>query len=129
MSQTDVETVRRAWDAFVHGGIEDTFDVWTDDCVFEDLPGQPDGQVWTGREGVAQANRSFLAAWGEIEFEPLEFIEAGDDRVIAMVAMSGHGGGSGAPLDATLAWLYDMRDGKVARSRVFASKEEALKTL
>jgi ketosteroid isomerase-like protein len=126
MSRENVEAVRAAWDTFARGGIEATFDIWTDDCVFEDVPGMPDGTVHVGREGVVDALRNFTEAWCDLDFEPIDFIDAGDDVVVVVIALRGAGGGSGAPLDAVIAFVYEMRDRKVARARVFSSREEAL---
>ena len=126
MSPVDVETIRRAWATFLREGIEATLDVWAEDCVFEDLADMPDARVHVGHAGVVEANRNFTEAWGDLVFQPLDFIDAGEGRVIAVTALRGSGGGSGAPLETTIAWLYEMRDGKIARSRAFASRDLAL---
>jgi ketosteroid isomerase-like protein len=126
MSQQNVEIVRRAWQAFVTGGIEATFDFWTEDCVFEDFPEMPDSAVYVGRSGLTEAVEHFTEMWSDLSWEPLEFIDAGESRVIAVIAMRGKGATSGAPMDALAAWLYEMRDGRVSRAKAFTSKQEAL---
>ena len=40
-------------------------------------------------------------------------MDAAHNLVIAVIAIPGRGGSSGAPLDATATWLYEMRDGRV----------------
>ena len=64
--------------------------------------------------------------WGDLVFAPVEFVDAGENLVIAVVSIRGRGRDSGAPLDALGVWLYEMRDRRVARSQAFTSKEHAL---
>ncbi len=126
MSQENVEAVRYGWEALIRGDIEAGLESYADDCVFEDFPEMPDPAVYLGHQGMVQAIEHFTQVWGGLLFEPVEFIDAGEDVVIAVVTMRGRGGGSGVPLDTTAAWLYEMRDGKVARTRAYTSKRQAL---
>jgi ketosteroid isomerase-like protein len=79
-----------------------------------------------GKEGMRERNRQFTETWGDLVYEPVEFIDAGDDVVVAVIAMQGSGKGSGAPLDAPAVFVYELRDGKIVRDRAFESKSEAL---
>ncbi len=126
MSQENVEIVRRAWEAYISRGFEATLDFWAEDCVWEDFPEQPDAGVHVGWEGVAEAVEQFTQAWIDLSFEPVEVIDAGGDLVVAVIAYRGRGRGSGAPLDARVTWLYEVRNGKVDRARTFTSKQQAL---
>ena len=126
MSQENVEIVRRAWQAYVSGGVEATFDFWTEDCVFEEFPEMPESAVYVGRDRLSEAAEHFTEMWSDLEFEPVEFIDAGENLVIAVVAYRGRGVASGAPLDALASWLYEMRDGRVSRARSFTTKAQAL---
>ena len=126
MSQENVEIVRRAWQAYVSGGVEATFDFWTEDCVFEEFPEMPESAVYVGRDRLSEAAEHFTEMWSDLEFEPVEFIDAGENLVIAVVAYRGRGVASGAPLDALASWLYEMRDGRVFRARSFTTKQQAL---
>ena len=126
MSQENVEIVRRAWPAYVSGGVEATFDFWTEDCVFEEFPEMPESAVYVGRDRLSEAAEHFTEMWSDLEFEPVEFIDAGENLVIAVVAYRGRGVASGAPLDALASWLYEMRDGRVSRARSFTTKQQAL---
>ena len=58
--------------------------------------------------------------------EPVEFIDAGEDLVVAVIAMRVQGKGSGAPLDAPAVWVHELRAGKIARMRAFTTKAQAL---
>ena len=58
--------------------------------------------------------------------EPVELIEAGEDKVIAVTRISGRAKLSGVETDMTYAELLTLRDGKVAWGRQYWTKEQAL---
>jgi ketosteroid isomerase-like protein len=126
MSEENVEVVRRAWQAFISGGVEATLEGWTEDCVFEEFPEMPESAVYVGRDRLSEAVEHFTEMWSDLVWEPLEFIDAGENLVIAVVRYRGRGRASGAPLDALASWLYEMRDGRVSRARAFTTKQQAL---
>jgi ketosteroid isomerase-like protein len=74
---------------------------------------------------LARYNR-FGESWEDLVLEPVEFIDAGEDAVVVVSSMRGRGKGSGAPVDAPIAFLTELRDGKIVRDRAFFSRSEAL---
>jgi ketosteroid isomerase-like protein len=127
MSQENVELVREAWGAFQTGGIDAALDYYTQDCVCEDWPELPDRSTYEGREGLRERNRQFAEGpWRDLDFEPTDFIDAGEGVVVAVVSLRGHGRGSGVPVDTVAAFVYEVRDGRIARDRAFTSRNQAL---
>jgi ketosteroid isomerase-like protein len=127
MSAENVEVVRKAWSAFKLGGPDAAFDdFYADDCVVEDFPELPDRDSYTGKQGAHDRNSNFVASWLDIVFEPIEFLEVGEDAVIVVVTMTGRGKESGAPLDAEAVFLHELRDGVCVRDRAFMSRSDAL---
>ena len=125
-SRDNVEIARRAWKAYADHGIDGSLDYFAEDCVVEDFPDMPDRASYVGREGVRERDRHFAETWGDFVIEPQEFIDAGADVVVVTVAIRGHGKGSGTPIDAPSAFVYELRDGKIVRDRAFTSKSQAL---
>ncbi len=126
MSEENVEIVRRAWETRVSGKVEDVLDYFTDDCVSEDFPELPDHAVYVGREGVREIDGHFREMWGELVQEPVEFIDGGNDIVVAVIAMRGHGKSSGAPLLSQAVFVHELRAGKLSSMRAFTTKAQAL---
>ena len=128
MTREHIDMVRRAWEAF--GESRDTdaaFDVgFAENCVLEDFPELPDSATYVGRDGLRERTRHFVDGWGQVAFDPIEFVDAGNDVVVVVVALTGHGEGSGAPLDTAISFVYDLRDGRIVRDRPFTSRSEAL---
>jgi ketosteroid isomerase-like protein len=126
MSRENVEIVRQAWRDFKDGGTEATLDYYSENCVCEDVPGLPDRAIYRGLEGVLERGRHFREMWRDFDLEPVEFIDAGDDVVVVVTAIHGHGRESAAPIESEVAFVYDIRDGKAIRDRAFASRGQAL---
>ena len=126
MSQQNVELVREALNASIARDFDRALDYYSEDCVCEDVPELPDHATYQGKEGLRRRYRNFMRMWGDVAFEPVEFTEAGDDVVVAVIAMRGHGRGSDAPFDAVGAFVYEVRDGRIVRDRAFTSRSQAL---
>ena len=63
----------------------------------------------------------------DVRVEPVEVIDAGDDTVIAVMRISGRPKGTSAEaLTLSVAGVNTIRDGKIARSREYWTREEAL---
>ena len=58
--------------------------------------------------------------------EPVEVIDASEDKVIAVARDSGRAKFSSVETQLTYAALYTFRDGKIARGREYLTRDEAL---
>ncbi|MEA2208211.1 MAG: hypothetical protein QOF54_688, partial [Solirubrobacteraceae bacterium] len=56
-----------------------------------------------------------------------ELLDAGDDRVIAALHVTGRAKLSGVETELRYAVLYTLREGKIVRVREYATREDALK--
>ena len=127
MSQENVESVRRAYEAFSRG---DRQGMVADLApTFEYVPtGLIPGfnrDVYQGPEGWLE-----FAGWMRSEFESScleihELIEAGD-QVMVGATLRGRGKQSGIDARWDLWHLWIMQGGKVVRGQGFTSREEAL---
>ena len=73
--------------------------------------------------------QDWLDTFEDFRFEPVELIDAGEDRVIGVVRISGRAKLSGVETDLTFAVLYSIRDGKIARGREYWTRDEALEAV
>jgi ketosteroid isomerase-like protein len=58
--------------------------------------------------------------------EPVELIDAGENQVVAVIRISGRATLSGVETDLTYAAVYGICDGRIARGREYATRDEAL---
>ena len=127
MSTDDVEVVRRSWEAWERGGLDELATFWHRDVDWRAVPGAPDDRgVIRGRDAV----RAYFAEWLELfdDFTATaeELADAGDG-VVADVHVRGRGGASGITTDMRFATVYTVRDGLIVRGREYATREEALR--
>src|SRR5215217_7046427 len=85
----------------------------------------PTPRVHRGIDAVRAQYARWVAAYPDLTVEPLEARDAGE-KVFLWVRFSGHGEGSGAPVEMELAHVLTMRDGKVARTEEFFDRAEGL---
>jgi ketosteroid isomerase-like protein len=127
MSQENVEVMRAALDANARGGLDALAEYWTDDIDHRAVEGALDDRgPMHGKDAVRAYLQDWLDTFDDLKAEPLELIDAGEDQVIAVWRMSGRAKLSGVEADLTYAAVYTIRDGKIARGREYATREEAL---
>jgi ketosteroid isomerase-like protein len=85
----------------------------------------PDSTVHRGIDAVRGQFARWVEAYPDLTVEPLEAKGKGD-KVFLWVRFSGHGAGSGVPVEAELAHVLTVRDGKVARTVEYSDRDEAL---
>jgi|SRR5687767_7308357 ketosteroid isomerase-like protein len=127
MSQENVEIVRQAAAAFNRGDLDAWWEYLADDIDHRAVEGAPDdpGPIH-GKDAVRAYMRDWLDLFDDFRAEPVELIDAGEDRVIAVTRISGRAKLSGVETDLTYAAVYTLRDGKIARGREYWTKEQAL---
>src|SRR6476620_6578173 len=127
MSQENVEIVRGMAAAFNRGDMDAWLEYWTDDIDFRAAEGAPDdrGPI-NGKDALRAFVQDWLDTFDEFRAEPVELIDAGVDKVIAVMRISGRAKLSGVETDLTYAELSTLRDGKIARGRQYFTRAEAL---
>jgi ketosteroid isomerase-like protein len=90
------------------------------------VPKDRRGDGYLGREGTERYLEEISDTWSEFRAIAEEYRDLGD-RVLLLGRFEGRGKGSGVPVDAQLGTLYDFRDGKMLRSRVYLDHGEALR--
>ena len=127
MTSTNVEFVRRGYQLFNEGRLEDALEGFDPDIEWSGPDLLPEGdRVYRGPEGVAQ----FWGAWREIfddfRIEIEEMIDAGD-RVVAMVRVSGRGKDSGAQVATpSFPHVWTIAHGKAVRMEMLPDRATAL---
>jgi len=123
MSQENVEIVGRVFDAYLSGDFETAFALIDPEVEF-DVSIRPEGKVYRGHEGVAEALRTWTGTWEAFRMEVEELIDAGE-HVISVERQSGRGRGSGLPLSQTYFSVFTLARGKITRIVWLQSRAEA----
>ncbi len=69
--------------------------------------------------------RDWLAPWDDYKIETSDCIDAGD-AVVLVFRQAGTGRGSGVRIERDFFGVFELKDSKVVRFRLFESREQAL---
>ena len=125
MSQENVEIVRQMFEAHLRGDHEAALAYYDPEVEF-DATVRPDGRVFHGRDGVAEAMRVWIGTWQDYRFQVEEIIDAGVERVLAAIRESGRGKGSGLVMDQPAYAVFTVRQGLIVHRKGFRDRNEAL---
>jgi ketosteroid isomerase-like protein len=119
------EPIVRAIDAFNRRDVEAMRPYMRKDVVWVEDPRYPGAETYHGYEGVARSLAKWFDTWAELRTETVETIGAGDTWLLTS-RVEGRGEGSEVPVTADSFSVYELRDGLVARVRLFGDRDEAL---
>jgi hypothetical protein len=124
MSDENVETVRKAIEAFNESGIDGLVAYSRDDLVTYAIPEWLEEDVYHGPEGLRRV-LSWQETFERLEWEPLE-IRAVGERVLVHARLSAEMKTGGAIHEEFGAVLSRVGEGKVGELRFFRTWREAL---
>ena len=127
MSQQNVAAVEAAYEAFVRGGLDRFIEHWTDDLDHRSIEGAPDdrGPIH-GKDAMRAYVQDWIDLFDDFRIEPVELIDAGENRVVAVLRFGGRAKLSGVETAQTMGAVLTIRDGKIARGREYATRGQAL---
>ena len=109
------------------GGVDALAEHWADDIDYRAIEGSIDdrGPIH-GKEAMRAYVQDWIDTFDGFRADALELIDAGGDQVVAVLRLMGQAKLSGVETDLTFATLYTIREGKIARGREYATRDEAL---
>jgi ketosteroid isomerase-like protein len=114
MSEEHVQVVRRMY-AAMNAGDEGTLVSLVDpEIVIDATRFVFNPKTYVEVQGFREMAVGINEVWESVRFEPLEFVDM-RDRVVVVERMVGKGKGSGVEVARTLAAVWTVRDGRVAR--------------
>jgi ketosteroid isomerase-like protein len=125
--QTPAAVVQAGVEAFERRDADAMWALMDEEFEFRSsfLGGEKAG-VYRGLEGVRRYVADIDDAFEDWHPEDQRLVEAGPDRLVFLYRMVGTGRGSGVPIDAPLAIVWTLRDGKLLLGEVFLDQAEAL---
>jgi ketosteroid isomerase-like protein len=98
---------------------------WLPDGEFINSREDPDHAVYRGIDAIRKQHAGWFEAYPDLHVEPLE-VRSHGDRVFAWVRFTGHGAGSGAPMEMELAHVVTIEGGRTRRIQEYFDRDEAL---
>jgi ketosteroid isomerase-like protein len=128
MSQENVEVVMRWFELFGRGEHEEALR-YVDPAIEThegvELPG---ATSYVGHAGLAMAYDHWASQFDDLRIELKELIDAGS-TVVAVTRHHGTGRASGAAVQAVVAYVFTLDDGKLVRIRICNTKAQALEAV
>jgi ketosteroid isomerase-like protein len=127
MSQESVAAVEAAYTSLARGGLDRFIEHWADDLDHRSIEGAPDdrGPIH-GKEALRVYLQDWIDTFDDYRIEPVELIDAGKGVVVAVLRFGGRAKLSGVETAQNLGAVFSIRDGKIARGREYATRDEAL---
>ena len=126
MSQENVEVVKAFTRRFEEGDRDEWREHFDSDVVFDaSATEMPFAGVYHGHKGMERFFRDWLGTWEDYEIAHREYIDAGD-AVVVVFRQGGTGRGSGVRIEGDFFGVYELRESKVVRYRMYESRQEAL---
>jgi ketosteroid isomerase-like protein len=129
MSQENVEIVKRVLEEFIATGQfsdEVAADVLWDMSTFRGWPDQP---VFHGFDGFAEFMNAWREPYDDWSMAVEQVLDAGGDRVVAVVVQRGRLRGSDADVGLRYGIVYTVENGKSRRAQVYMTADEALEAV
>jgi uncharacterized protein len=129
MAPGNVDLIRPIYDEWGRGNWQPRFDVYDEHMEWgysDDFPGL--AGVYEDHETPNPRMRAWLSPWEHWRVEVDEYIEIGD-HVVVLATYIGRGKGSGVEIRQEGAHVFKLRDGKVVRLEIFASRRKALESV
>jgi ketosteroid isomerase-like protein len=127
MSQENVDLIRAIYAAFAAGDVPGVLSRMSADIVWNEAENFPyaDGNPYVGPEAVLQGVFARIGAeWDGFEAAPDELLDAGD-AVVALGRYRGIFKATGNMLDAQLAHVWRIADGKAAAFQQYTDTLQA----
>jgi ketosteroid isomerase-like protein len=124
--QENLAVARAAWDAY---GAEDTDGVLAqaDPEIEIYMPSDlPNSGIFRGHDGYLTWLGNWLEAWEDFTVDVQRMEPVGERHVVTSAHQSGVGKGSGVPVEMDVAYMVDIRGGKIAALHLYMTREEAI---
>ncbi len=126
MTDDREQLVRRAWDAYNRGEIEETLAFLDPEIVVESPVSMMNAGTFHGIDGFLGWLGEWNEAWDSFQTEITEIELVGEMIAVTRMRQHGTGRGSGAEVTMEAGWIYEIRDGRCVYLALRPSFEEAV---
>lgn len=127
MSEESADVVRNHIEAYQRDDVEGALGFFDPHIVQDTTRDRSvDGAVVHGYDAVVREVRRWIGAFEDYEFDVERITDLGAGTVLVIATERGRGKGSGAPVERTIAGVYNVLDGKIVRITGYLSEEAAV---
>jgi ketosteroid isomerase-like protein len=129
VSQSDVDSLRRGYEAFNRRDIEGLLTFFDPDATW--IPSSSAwgaGRAYHGHEGVVRLFEELKRDWQEFQSVPQEFRQVGD-LILVLGYVWAIPKDGGKEIRSPTAWIWEMRDSKALRLQAYTDPRRAFEAL
>jgi ketosteroid isomerase-like protein len=122
------EVVRRYFDAASRGDFASAMAAYSDDVVLvvpDNVVAAKSGTI-TGRDAVGEWFADWFRSFAKGYRFTIETMQDAGERVVLSARHSGSGRASGVPMDWSIAYVFTIREGRIARLELYEDLDSAL---
>ncbi len=128
MSRENIALLHRAYEAFNAGDFEPFLALLDEKFVYRARAELPGGGAFVGRAAFRDRIEALEDVFGEVRFEPQNFIDAGQ-HVIVVLGQTARGRASGVTLQQSISHVWLIREGRGIELCVYSRREQALQAV
>ena len=131
MSQENVETLKRGFEAFNRGDINAMLEEFDPDVEWHTASDIPDSTVYRGHDGVASLIQEWVNSFEDFRVDAEELIDRGEYVVLSVVLRGRIPGSLESDREVTLRrfGVDKVRNGKIVEVREYMTLEQALEAV
>ncbi len=118
--------MRRAWEAYNRGDVEETIAFFDPEFVVETPVSMANPGTYRGLEAFLAWIGEWNDAWGSFQTEIVEIELVGQSLAVSRLRQYGTGRGSGAEVTMEAGWIYEVSDDRCVYLGLRPTFEEAL---
>jgi ketosteroid isomerase-like protein len=128
VSDADVEAVRRGVEAYNRGDVDGVLEMADPEVTLVPIRSLLEGGAYTGHEGLREFLADMDEDWERREVEVDEIRDL-NGRVLVLGNFHAVGRSSGSEVRQPVAWLCEMRAGRLRGLKAFSDQDSALSEL
>jgi ketosteroid isomerase-like protein len=129
MSQENVELAHEVYRAFNRRDLDFVLGLFDPEVEVHDPPEMPDSAVHRGIGAVRRDWERTFDSFEDFAIEIEECRDLGNDELLLFLRYRGRGRTSGAAVEASMAHVATIREGKLLRLRQFLDRQNALEAV
>jgi ketosteroid isomerase-like protein len=128
MSQENMELARKGYAAIARRDFDAVLELMDPNIESHNPPEVPEAGIHRGHEAVRRDWEQIFELFDDFSIEVERYIDAEDELVVFLI-YRGRARGSSADIEAKMAHVWTIRDGKAIRLRQYLDRGDALEAV
>lgn len=124
--EADIDALMRGYDAINRGNLEVLHELLDPEIEWREPGPGPDAGSYRGRDSFERFLRGWIESFDEFRVEPEQVVDRGG-KLVAVVRQTGRGRSSGVTVEARIAHVWTVHDGRAVAWESVGDPEEALR--